>query len=105
MDPESKSLPPWAYGELPISRGKRLVFLYAPLVRIERVYAFFVTLSYVKILVDYLLSVIGFLVFEHVVDDLNELPGESIHGLPMGFPFSPLSPVVLTGLGVDPDLG
>jgi hypothetical protein len=65
----------------------------------------FVTLCYVKILVDYLLSVIGFLIFEHVVNDLDELPGEGIHGLPVGFAFASLSPVVLTGLRIDPDLG
>jgi hypothetical protein len=37
LDPESTSLPSWTYGENPISRGKCLVFLYAPLVRIKRV--------------------------------------------------------------------
>jgi len=82
-----------------------LVFLYAPLVRIRRVLVKSVTLSYVNILVDRLLSVIRFLVFEHVVDDLDELPGEGIHGLPMAFSFSSLSPVILLGLGIDPDLG
>ena len=34
---ESNSLPSRTYGENPISRGKCLVFLYAPLVRIKRV--------------------------------------------------------------------
>jgi len=54
-----------------------------------------VTLSYVNILVDGLLSVIRFLVFEHVVDNFDELPGESIYGLPMGFALSSFSPIVL----------
>ena len=63
------------------------------------------TLSYVNILVDSLLPAIRFLVLEHVVDDLDELPREGIHGLPVGFALSSLSPVVLTGLGIDSDLG
>jgi hypothetical protein len=40
--PESNALPSWAYGENPISRGKCIVFLHAPLVR-RRIYAIFVT--------------------------------------------------------------
>jgi hypothetical protein len=63
-----------------------------------------VTLSYVNILVDGLLSVVGFFVFEHAVNDLDELPGEGVHSLPVAFAFLSLSPVILTGLGVDPDL-
>jgi hypothetical protein len=43
LDPESNALPAWTYGENPFSRGKCFVFLYAPLVRIRRGYALFVT--------------------------------------------------------------
>ena len=63
------------------------------------------SLSYVNTLMDLLLSMIRFFVFQHVVNDLNELPGQGIHGLPMGFPFVSFSPIIRFGLRIDPHLG